>query len=128
MCPCDGRQFVWSILSKNAVFSNVDGKSDNRTAKPVAIKDGQRYTLLIQVRRDDVRAFLDNVFISRAEVDSLSLNPDFALRRDDTVGLSVWNSHRFSIDSAKIVEITGTGKKLYAEPSTLPAIGASPSR
>lgn len=81
-----------------AGFQNVDGKSmlDNPTRREgVALENNRRYTLLMEVRAESIRALLEGQEVSRYVGDGKNLSVDasyWAVPSNTTLGLLSWES------------------------------------
>lgn len=116
-CAAFGHQFQWGLgVSQNskAGFFKADNQGfDNQTMKPHSIQNGRKYTSEVKIRDGVVDAFLDGERIAHWKTDysDMSLFPDQLLHRADTIGICVWDS-QVIVESAQVVEISGTGKML----------------
>ncbi len=81
-----------------AGFQNIDGQNilQNATGRRnYALTNGKRYTMLIEVRADTVRAVLDGVEVTSYQGDGQNLGIDaryWAMPSRDCLGLLAWDS------------------------------------
>ena len=75
------------------------------------LTNGKRHTALLRVRRDGVKAFLDGKPVTQWKTDykDASLDPQFATKRKDVLGLAAQGSPT-AFHSASLVVVTGEGK------------------
>lgn len=78
-------------------IQNIGGKNlrENPTRREnMTLKNGQRYTLLLEVRKDLVRALLDDKVIAthRTDGSDLSLLQEWSLPSRDSLGIGAWES------------------------------------
>jgi len=100
----DGNLFGFTVLKG-------DG-SDNPSIKKGRLENGKRYASLIQVRKNGIKAYLDNTLLTewKAEYKELGLNNLLKLRNEKYLGFGSHNSPTifYSVD---VIEISGKGKK-----------------
>lgn len=80
-----------------AGFQDVHGKTiqDNATRKEgVSLVNGQRYVMLLEVRKDRIRGWLDDQEIASLSMDNaqVSIHPLWNIPRKDRLALLAWNS------------------------------------
>jgi len=80
-----------------AGLQNIDGKSirENATRKTdITLRNGQRYTMTVEVRENEIRALLDDQVIVTHETDGGDLTvPDlWAMPHTSTLGIGAWES------------------------------------
>jgi hypothetical protein len=80
-----------------AGIQNIDGKTirDNPTkTMGVKLRNGQRYTMVVEVRKGEVRGLLDGKVIASHKTDGsdLSMLDAWAIPEKDQLGLGVWDS------------------------------------
>lgn len=101
-------------------IQNIAGKSlkENATRTPnVALKNGQRYTMTVEVRKGQVRTLLDDKVIATHRTDGrdLSLSNLWALPQKGTLALGAWEAETVfhsvearTLDGAPLVKATTT--------------------
>jgi hypothetical protein len=111
-----GRAFGFSLDTRGeARFERVNGKvaQDNPTVVPVAVSNGRRYTLLVQVRKDALRALLDGKLLVEYKPDpaykDLSRYPSWKLTDATLLGVGAHNA-KVTFHVIELVEVTGKGK------------------
>jgi hypothetical protein len=109
-----GRAFDFALDVKGeARFERVDAKiaKDNPTVVPVAVSNGRRYTLTVQVRKDAVRALLDDKLLTEHKSDLKDLSRYTVWKAANTALCGVGaNNAKVTFHSAQLVELAGTGK------------------
>ena len=96
-------------------FAFVDGKHIN--ANPSGVKfpltNGRRYSFLVQVRNAGLKAFVNGKQIIDWKTDYKNLTPHagWALPNKQCVGFGSYASPT-TFHSAKLIEVTGRGKRL----------------
>ncbi|MCC7419445.1 MAG: DJ-1/PfpI family protein [Planctomycetaceae bacterium] len=105
-------------------IQNIGGKNlrENPTRREnMTLKNGQRYTLLLEVRKDLVRALLDDKVIAthRTDGSDLSLLQEWSLPSRDSLGIGAWESETtfHAID----VRAVGDSKLTIAAAASSPA-------
>jgi hypothetical protein len=129
LCVGGGRQFLWGMSGhrrgKVSAFELLDGQDgrSNPTHKEFNIANGQRYTSIVKVRRGQVEAWVDGKLIDAWTTDyhDLEVPAAWVLPDPRRLGIGAWNS-LLTVHSAKVTEITGTGKVLF------PPIPDSPAK
>ncbi|MDB5333983.1 MAG: hypothetical protein JWP03_5134, partial [Phycisphaerales bacterium] len=113
----DGIPFIWVMQDNNYLFlylKSGDALSNHTKVKgPGLLKAGVRYTSVVQVRRNGVKAFMNGQLIVDWKTDYKDVNPDvpyWALRDRSNLGIGVGGTDTV-IHSADIVEVTGHGSK-----------------
>jgi len=100
-------------VKSEARFERVASKvaKENPTSVPVAISNGKRYTLCMQIRNDSVQALLDDKLITQWKTDykDLSRYPMWKISNDKLCGLGA-NHAKVVFHTVELVEISGTGK------------------
>jgi hypothetical protein len=98
-----------------ARFERVANKiaRDNPTAVPVVLSNGRNYTLTIQVRRDAIRALLDDKLLTQWKTDykDLSRYALWKMPDDKLCGLGA-NGAKVTFHSIELIEVSGTGKPI----------------
>ena len=106
-----------------AGIQNISGKSfrENPTRRAeMELKNGQRYTMTVEVRKGEVRTLLDDEVVAthRTNGDDLSLPDVWAMRDKRSLGIGAWESDTtFHSIEARLV---GGGPLVVAQ-STAPA-------
>ncbi|HVT82851.1 MAG TPA: hypothetical protein VHM90_19590 [Phycisphaerae bacterium] len=105
------RSFGFALdVSGNARFESVDGKAakDNPTVVPVAISNGERYELTVEVRKDHVRALLDGkeLVTHKTDYKDLSRYSVWKLGDNSVCGIGA-NNARVTFHAVEMVEVTG---------------------
>jgi len=112
-----GRSFGWTMGgSNNAVFgfetiNGVSAAANQTTVKgAVGLENGRKYTSVVKVRDQSVKAYLDGRLLSEWKTDyaDMDIYKDWKLRNSSLLGLGSWNSttvfHR-----VEMLEVTGKG-------------------
>ena len=105
-------EFVLDVKGE-ARFEQVGGKiaKDNPTVVPVAVSNGRRYTLTVEVRRDHVRAILDGKTLSEWKTDMKDLTRYSVWKLGDTTLCGIGaNGAKVTFHAVEMVEVTGKGK------------------
>jgi serine/threonine protein kinase len=120
----DGRSFQWCAAVENKLFgfNMVDGRPLQESPLAVrlenAVRNGHRHAAVVQVRRHELKAFLDDRLVNELATDGSNLTMFYAIRlRDDRLlGLSTWTVpavfHR-----VEVVEVSGPGTFTRPAPS-----------
>lgn len=115
-----GKAFGFSVDTRGeARFERINNKvaQDNPTVVPVAISNGRRYTLTVQVRKDKLRALLDGKFLVEHTPEpayrDLSRYPSWKLTDPSFPGIGAHNA-RVQFHSIDLVEIAAKGQPLKA--------------
>ena len=110
------RQFMFTIAgwyNKYSGLELIDGVStqDSPLKSNTGLKNNQKYTAVVQVRKDRLTAFLDGKIISEVKTDytNVSIFPDWKLRQSDILGIAHYQG-KFIVYSAELLEVTGSGK------------------
>jgi hypothetical protein len=108
------RAFEFVLDVKGAArFEQVNGKlvKDNPTVVPVAVSNGRRYTLTLEVRKAGVRAILDGKVLTQWEGNwkELSRNSDWKLGNNALCGIGA-NGAKVVFQAIEMREVTGKGK------------------
>ena len=104
--------FVLDIKGEGR-FEQVGGKvvKDILTVVPVAVSNGRRYTLTVEVRRDHVRAILDGKTICEWKTDLKDLTRYSVWKLGDTTVCGIGaNGAKVTFHAVEMVEVTGKGK------------------
>ncbi len=112
----DGTPFIWVMqdsylfhyLTNGGAFSN-----ETKVTGPAPIKNGVRYTSIVQVRNTGVKTFLNGQLVSDWKTDYTNINPNvpfWALRDKSILGLGIGGTGTV-FHSDDIVEISGNGSK-----------------
>lgn len=112
-----------------AGIQNIDGKSirDNPTkATGMRLRNGQRYTMTVEVRRGVVRGLLDGKVICSHKTDGadLSVVDLWSIPKRDHLGLGVWKSaatihaieYRGAVKTPESTEAAGGGEMASRSP------------
>jgi hypothetical protein len=108
------RAFGFALDVKGeARFERVANKiaKDNPTAVPIVLNNGRKYTLTIQIRRDAIRALLDDKLLTQWKTDYKDL-ARYALWKmpdEKLCGLGA-NGAKVTFHSVELIEVTGKGK------------------
>ena len=103
-------------------FDRVDGKGakENSTTIERGIETGRRYTALVQVRKDSVRAYLDGEILTQLATDYTNLSmrkSEWNLAdKQGQLGLGS-NLSEVVFHSAQVREVTGKGVTLREDPN-----------
>ena len=109
----NGKPFIWSMGADNNkcfVFMQVGGKKfDGNSAlvrSSACLKNGQRYTTLVEVRKDRISAYLDGALVNEwvPSMGELSLEGVWKLPDGKQLGLGAWQSE-VAFYSLDLVEI-----------------------
>jgi hypothetical protein len=96
-----------------ARFERVANKiaKDNPTAVPIALTNGRKYTLTVQIRRDAIRALLDDKLLTQWKTDykDLARYTLWKMPDEKRCGLGA-NGAKVTFHSVELIEITGKGK------------------
>jgi hypothetical protein len=95
----------------------------------LCLRNDHTYTLLVQVRAEGVKAFLDGRLILSWDTDfaDISLNPFWKLRNTLRLGVGSHESETI-FRRMELLEVSGKGsKKEYQPPSTLRAVNVIPA-
>jgi hypothetical protein len=105
-------EFVIDIKGE-ARFERINNKvaQDNPTVVPVSISNGHRYTLTVQVRKDRVRALLDDKLLCEHKSDLRDLSRYNVWKSLDTnlCGIGAHNA-AVTFHAVDLVEVTGKGR------------------
>lgn len=109
-------------------IQNIGGKNlrENPTRREnMTLKNGQRYTLLLEVRKDQVRALLDDKVIAthRTNGSDLSLLQEWSLPSRDSLGIGAWDSET----TFHAIDVRPVGDSKLTIASATPAPAAPPS-
>jgi hypothetical protein len=93
------------VAGANA-FTNATAVSRNP-----AIKNGQEYTSVVQVRKHSIKAWLDGEMLRFWPTDykDLGMRKDWKLRNNGVLGLGAHNS-KVTFTRVQLREVTGKGK------------------
>lgn len=116
--------FTWSMNAgspRRCRLEDIDGHSviGNTTLRPIySFKPGQKYTSVVQVRKDRVRCLIDGQLIAEYKTDysNMSRNGKWAMPDQLRLGLGTWDGpttfHRLAI-----CEVTGRGANCTGQTS-----------
>jgi hypothetical protein len=100
-------------LKGEARFERVGNKiaKDNPTTVPVAISNGRKYTLTLQIRNDSIRALLNDISLTQWKTDykDLSRYALWKLPNEKFCGVGA-NNAKVLFHTVELIEITGSGK------------------
>ena len=109
-----GRGFGLAIDVKGeARLERVDGKiaKDNPTTVPVAISNNHTYGVLVEVRKDHVRALLDGKLLTEWKTDYKDMTRYAVWKLGDNTLCGVGaNNAQVIFSGIELVEVTGKGK------------------
>lgn len=98
----------------NARFESVGRKisTDNPTKVPCALQNATRYAVVVEVRKDSLRALLNGKVLTEHKTDykDLSRYQLWKLKDEKVLGLGAGASD-VTFERVEVVEVTGTGKK-----------------
>ena len=102
----------WNNTAGGIEMINEKGVMDNPTKTPLSLHNGQRHTVVVQVRNDIIKALLDGGQFAQWKTDFTDMGIWGFWRVQDYAGLGVgsWNSSTL-FHSIEIIEVTGEGKK-----------------
>ncbi len=96
-------------------FDLIGGRTcqNNSSGKGFKIVNGRRYLSVVKVRKSGVQVFIDGKLADEWKTDyhDMSLPNGYSLPTQRTLGLATWDSPTIFY-SAKVIEITGVGKRL----------------
>ena len=112
----EGTPFIWVLESSpKFLYLKGSGASNGAQAKgPDPIKNGTRYTSVLQVREGRVKAFLNGQLVTEWKTDFQNVNGDvpfWALKDKASVGLGISDSG-IVFHSATVIEVSGPGTKV----------------
>ncbi len=116
-CSAAGHQFEWVMDAYGHLmgFDLINGQhvQGNPSAKPCKLLNGQRYVSVVKVRKSGVQAYIDSKFATEWKTDfnDMSLSDTNKLHNQNTLGFAFYESPTI-VYSAKVIEITGVGKRL----------------
>jgi hypothetical protein len=114
----DGRDFAYILAgwgNKYAGFSMIGGKGAKENGSGVQsdawLEDGKRYTSIVQVRRDGLKAFLNGKLASQWKTDyvDISFHKEWRTRDPKLLGLGTMNSD-YVFYRIQVLEVNGKGK------------------
>jgi hypothetical protein len=98
-----------------ARFERVANKiaKDNPTSVPVELVNGRRYALTVQIRRDAIRAMLDDKLLTQWKTDykDLARYAVWKMPDDSLCGLGA-NAAKVTFHSVELIPVSGSGKAL----------------
>ena len=108
------RAFGFAIDVKGeARFKRIANKiaKDNPTTAPIAISNGRKYTVTVQIRKDSLRALLGEKLITEWKTDykDLARYGVWKMPDDKLCGLGA-NNAKVIFHSVEVIEVTGKGK------------------
>jgi hypothetical protein len=118
----NGHPFTWMVAGwvNNVLgFSMVHGKGarDNPYSlkRPNMLENGRRYTAIIQVRSDAVRAYLDGQLASECKAPASEFSPHavWSVSKSDILGLGA-NDSVYEVHQLDLLELKGKGQVLSA--------------
>lgn len=101
-------------------FERIDGLSleanPERIHRDNTIQNGRPYTVVIQVRKDAIRCYLDGEPLMQTIAGNarLSLTNERKMPKTSQMGLTCWESG-YEIREFQVLPVTGTGRALRAE-------------
>jgi hypothetical protein len=112
-----GTQFEWimDVGGERCGFEAISGQRVNAAKNPTGftqvLKNGQRYTVLVQVRNTGLKAFLNGKLVAELKTDykNLAAMDGFAIPGTRCLGLVTWNSAT-AFQTLRVLEVTGKGK------------------
>ncbi len=132
MLAGSGTNFAWMMGfygNKRCGFALVKGHNagDNPTSSEGALKAGKDYTVLIQVRKDGVRASVDGQVVSQYKTDykDMSMATGWSVGNTGCLGVGSFASPTV-FRSIKVLEVSGKGE-LIREPVPPPAAPTAPA-
>ena len=118
----NGQPFTWMVAGwgNNVLgFSMVQGKGakDNPYSlkRPNMLENGRRYTAILQVRSDVVRAYLDGRLASECKVPASEFSPHatWSVSKSDILGVGA-NDCVYEVHQLEVLELKGKGQVLNA--------------
>jgi len=113
-----GHRYGWEVAGwGNSLcgFDRIDGRlaNANETATPFSLPDAGPHVSEVKVRNGRIEGYVDNKLICKVETDfrNWDVSPEMALRRTDTLGF-YGRLSGIRIESAQVVEVSGTGRML----------------
>jgi hypothetical protein len=108
------KPFHWQMAAADGTyfgFSITKTDSSNPSVKKSKLVNNKKYTALIQVRKDNVKAYLDNELMSewKSEYGELGSNSGWKLRNEKSLGFGS-NDNDLIFYNAEVVEKKGKGK------------------
>ena len=110
-------------------FAIVNGAFENASTirKSPCLKSGQRYSSIVQVRNDGVKAFVDGKLVTELKTDYLNLTLIPSARLTDAAALAVLSHNcRTVFHAIQVIEVTGKGT--FVRPTDPAAIEAEKKR
>ena len=111
-----GKQFNFTIGAygnKLSGFEQIDGHivQDTSITLKFGIKNNQKYTVTLQVRKASLTAIIDGKICSQMKTDymNLSIHDSWKMRQSDLLGIGHFEGE-FIIYSADLIAVTGSGK------------------
>jgi serine/threonine protein kinase len=95
-------------------FERIQGldyyKNLSLNRRPKGLEVGHSYTVRVEVRKDDLRVFLDGDLVCRWKTDysDLSMNPDWKLPDSAAIGIGAWEGAAI-LEQMEVLEVTGKG-------------------
>jgi serine/threonine-protein kinase len=112
----EGRNFFFEMGgygNNNSGIANIDGRgsSVNPTRSPLTLRGGQRYTSLIEVRRDRVTAYVDGKKLSEwlPSMGELSADGTWCVDIPGLIGLGNCESYT-TFEVIQVRDVTGRGR------------------
>jgi hypothetical protein len=120
-----GRSFEWSVGgwgNRITGFSMIQGRlsNENPTTTRLGITNGQKYVSVVQVRKDGVRAYVNDRLVVERKTDysDMSKQPSLRLRDETRLGVGAWNSASV-FHKIQVLEVSGKGT--FTRPEDLAA-------
>jgi hypothetical protein len=108
----NGGSFFWAFGYEDGQKFSFHGMNMKEGSLSKAIAANKAYTTVVQVRRDGVKALLDGKVIAEQKTDFRDLNADHYREIPDTRLLAVACDDPTVYHYVRVVEITGTGKRI----------------
>ncbi len=133
ICSAQGHRFDWAMGAWEATVSGlqaIDGKTcrDNPTHSTVGMEINHRYTSIVKIRKDGISVFLDGKRVAVWKTDFKDMSLQYgsnSVRHPNTLALLA--AHTPTVfHSAKIVELSGPGKRLTQNPDDGAKTSANP--
>ena len=99
----------FELIKGERVTNNPSGVKLDRQ-----LKIGQTYTIVVQVRKDGLKSYQDNVLVSQwktADYKDMTLLDTHKLNNESLIGISTYKS-AITYNRIEIIQLTGNGKRL----------------
>ncbi|MEP6671182.1 MAG: family 16 glycoside hydrolase [Chthoniobacter sp.] len=112
-----GRAFEWQMGGNGVFFGfqTIAGKNaaQNPTTKRFHLEKNRKYTSLVQVRNDGLKAYIDGALIAEWKTNYSDMGPwmNWKLRDDARLGVGTLSTAA-TIHALEVLEITGQGQLL----------------